>query len=239
MVISRRYFLTNAEIDEARGDGHRWHEMVRRREFEMLMEHLGRPSFDHALELGAGDGGQSVTIARYCRRLTCTELSETGNTAIGRFHARAVPNAEYLLCDARDLSRFADSAFDLVFSSNMLEHVEEVGRCLAECRRVLRPGGWMIHVMPGRVWKFFSYTVNWFLHGRAPGVHGIDRGHLAEFRRFGVRSWLRTFRAAGIEIADIVGLPFYVGHGNRCIPLIKLGNALRRSAAWAYFARGG
>src|SRR5690606_32308252 len=63
MVISRRYFLTNAEIDEARGDGHRWHEMVRRREFEMLMEHLGRPSFDHALELGAGDGGQSVTIA--------------------------------------------------------------------------------------------------------------------------------------------------------------------------------
>jgi len=45
---------------------------------------------------------------------------------------------------------FADSRFDLVLSLDVFEHVPELGRALAECRRVLRPGGSLLFSVPFR-----------------------------------------------------------------------------------------
>jgi ubiquinone/menaquinone biosynthesis C-methylase UbiE len=110
--------------------------LPRRREIEMVMEAFPTGTrFRNALELGAGDGGQSDTIARFCDRLTCAEINNRG------FGARDLPNVTFQVLDARDLSGFGDSSFDFTFSSNMLEHVEGVNQCLGECRRVLAPNG--------------------------------------------------------------------------------------------------
>jgi 2-polyprenyl-3-methyl-5-hydroxy-6-metoxy-1,4-benzoquinol methylase len=119
------------------------------------MGSLPRQRFDIALELGAGDGGQSETIARYCSHLICTEAFEDGNAIIGVFQGRNIPNVSYELCDALDLSRFSPNTFDFVFSSNMLEHVSDVPRCLAECKRVARSDAIIIHSMPSRHWKLW------------------------------------------------------------------------------------
>jgi predicted SAM-dependent methyltransferase len=46
--------------------------------------------------------------------------------------------------DARDLSRFADESFDMVYASHILEHLSHRGdlqRALAEVARILRPAG--------------------------------------------------------------------------------------------------
>src|SRR5439155_18164527 len=50
---------------------------------------------------------------------------------------------EVVYLDARKPFPLPDLSFDLVFSEHMLEHMTyaEGGRCLRECRRVLRPGG--------------------------------------------------------------------------------------------------
>jgi ubiquinone/menaquinone biosynthesis C-methylase UbiE len=115
-----RFRFTNEELDRAFTDLATWHEFVRRREAEMLFSLLPKRRFGTALEIGAGDGGQSVTIAKYCDHLVCIEHAVDGNAIIGTFQSRDLPNVEYRLADAQDLSQFHDSSFDLIFSSNVL-----------------------------------------------------------------------------------------------------------------------
>ena len=49
--------------------------------------------------------------------------------------------------DARAL-KFADGAFATVFANCVMEHIPDLDRVLAECRRVLRPGGALIATVP-------------------------------------------------------------------------------------------
>ena len=111
-TIQRRTFPTR-DIRTYGTDLQTWHKFVRRREFEMVMEAFPlRTRFHNALELGAGDGGQSETIAGFCERLTCTEMNTRGNEMIGPFKARELPNVTFKLLDARDLSGFGEGSFD-------------------------------------------------------------------------------------------------------------------------------
>src|SRR5262245_3274993 len=43
---------------------------------------------------------------------------------------------------------FPDGTFDLVYSSNVLEHVMELDPVFRECARVLKPDGLAVHVYP-------------------------------------------------------------------------------------------
>jgi SAM-dependent methyltransferase len=49
--------------------------------------------------------------------------------------------------DARRL-KFADGVFATVFANCVMEHIPDLARVLAECRRVLRPGGALIATVP-------------------------------------------------------------------------------------------
>ncbi len=53
-----------------------------------------------------------------------------------------------LICNADDLSLFADRSVDFVFSSHVLEHMESVGETLNEWGRVIRPGGYLCLYVP-------------------------------------------------------------------------------------------
>lgn len=214
-----------------------WHAFVRRREFELLMKRVGKDlPFTRGLELGAGDGGQSVTIAKYCRQLTCTEMDESGNILIGKFKAREIPNVEYRLCDARDLSQFADGSFDFIFSSNMLEHVVGHEKCLFECHRVLAKDGRMIHTMPTRTWKFWNGVVSIALKRQRPQLHGVESSHWREWVAFGANNWIRRINMCGFKVSAIGQLPFYFGHGPNPLWLLKLGNRLGWNGTIAYHA---
>jgi ubiquinone/menaquinone biosynthesis C-methylase UbiE len=50
-------------------------------------------------------------------------------------------------CPGEALS-FPDESFDLVYSSNVLEHVQDPARVLAESVRVLKPGGYLFFTYP-------------------------------------------------------------------------------------------
>ena len=49
-----------------------------------------------------------------------------------------------------------DASVDVVFSSNVLEHVPDLSRMHAEIRRVLAPGGICIHVVPTHTWRLWT-----------------------------------------------------------------------------------
>lgn len=83
-------------------------------------------------------------------------------------HARAAArgiNAHFFQQNAEKLS-FEDETFDLVVSSFFYHEtaVEATKRMLAECKRVLKPGGMMVHMeLPpaGHVDAYYNFVLDW------------------------------------------------------------------------------
>jgi SAM-dependent methyltransferase len=78
-------------------------------------------------------------------------------------HAR---DAEVILVPSTDMAPIADGTVDVVFTSNFFEHLrskEDLLLTLQECKRVLRPGGTLIVLMPnirylaGRYWDYLDH----------------------------------------------------------------------------------
>ncbi len=99
------------------------------------------PATSRVLELGAGwcDFSNHVRAAR----VVAMDLDSTVQRA-------AAQHVEAVVGDCTDLSRFGAAEFDVVFASNLLEHLdrEMAGKLLAEAARVLSPGGRLILMQP-------------------------------------------------------------------------------------------
>ena len=66
--------------------------------------------------------------------------------------ARVFPIIDY---DGRHIP-FDDASFDIVFSSNVMEHICDLHQTNREIQRVLRPDGYCVHVMPTHIWRFWT-----------------------------------------------------------------------------------
>ena len=119
---------------------------LRVREFRLIFDRFPLNSFEHALELGAGDGFQSAMLLPYAKRLVSTDFSLPPAGGDPRIDVQALP-AE------RVADVYGPGAFDLVYSSNMLEHVPDPSVVLKAVSDVLTDDGITIHVMPNRIWK--------------------------------------------------------------------------------------
>lgn len=99
------------------------------------------------LELGAGTGQQSAHLAELGYDVTAIDLA----TSVYR-HERIYPILEY------DGEHFpvADESVDIVFTSNVLEHVENLAMIMTEIHRVLRRDGVAIHVLPTSNWRILT-----------------------------------------------------------------------------------
>jgi SAM-dependent methyltransferase len=99
------------------------------------------------LELGAGAGHQALDLSQRGFDVAAVDVP-TSNYA----DARVFPVRDY---DGRTLP-FEAATFDIVFSSNVLEHVKDLPRLHDEIRRVLKPGGKCVHVLPTHAWRFWT-----------------------------------------------------------------------------------
>lgn len=120
-------------------------ESVRIAEIEMLMptirDALGNGALD-VLEIGCGRGVQTAILQRL-GRVWAIDPFETLSPRKNAFVARA--RSEHL--------PFRERSYDLVFSSSVLEHIEDLPRALHAMTAVLRPAGIMVHCVPGPLWK--------------------------------------------------------------------------------------
>ena len=101
----------------------------------------------HILEVGAGTGKQSLELLRRGFDVTAIEIADSSYAA-----HRVFPIIDY---DGITIP-LPDASVDVVFSSNVLEHVPDLARMHAEIRRVLKPGGQCIHVLPTHGWRFWT-----------------------------------------------------------------------------------
>ena len=102
-----------------------------------------------ALDLGCFTGGRGVAWAeRYgLAHLMGVDVAEPFIAAAREFaDSRNVP-AEFRLAKAEVLP-FENASFDAILSFDVFEHVQDVPRALAECHRILRPGGQLFVVFP-------------------------------------------------------------------------------------------
>jgi ubiquinone/menaquinone biosynthesis C-methylase UbiE len=105
------------------------------------------PRFAHALELGAGTGYFSLNLMAdgVIGATTATDISEGMLSALRANAQRLGLAVETIRSDAEQLP-FADQSFDLVIGHAMLHHLPDPGRAIAECFRVLAPGGTAVFV---------------------------------------------------------------------------------------------
>ena len=105
---------------------------------QAVMRELGRePRRARVLELGAGGGFLGAELAR--RGFTRVTLSDLTATALDALRERA-PGAALVAADAERLP-FAAASFEIVISSDLLEHLPDAEAHIAEVARVLAPGG--------------------------------------------------------------------------------------------------
>lgn len=214
-----------------RADSAKLRRSLRRREIEAVFQAVPEDAFEEVLELGAGDGFQAPLLARYAKRVLCTDLNDE------RLQRVSDSKVAYDICDAEALP-YEACRFDLVYSSNLLEHLPDPARALLEMSRVLRDDGVMIHIVPNRLWKILHLALFYpsqalslaeialsrrrresigmvesrgnNLKGKQPSfvernllpaVHGEYAGHYSEFIGMGASYWKPLFAAAGLETA--------------------------------------
>jgi SAM-dependent methyltransferase len=105
------------------------------------------------LEVGAGTGWQAK------------KLSEIGYDV----HAIDLHTSNYneqRIFDVMDYDGesidFPDDYFDVIFSSNVLEHIPHIRRFQCEIKRVLKPSGVCIHLMPSATWRLWTNISYYF-----------------------------------------------------------------------------
>lgn len=93
------------------------------------------------LDAGCGSGGIAVSFAEECEHSVGLDIENKFGDAGSRLaRERNLPNAVFVQGDGTKLP-FTSESFDLVLSHSVLEHVDSAETYLAECHRVLRPGG--------------------------------------------------------------------------------------------------
>lgn len=125
-------------------------ERLRRAEIERVRK-LIRPGI-RVLEVGGGNGFQASLIAAWGGLVRSIDLPDRPKRGrqyfpVEDFNGRRLP--------------FGNGEFDLVFTSNVLEHVGRLQDMLQEMRRVLIPGGVAIHIVPGTAWRFWTICAHY------------------------------------------------------------------------------
>jgi SAM-dependent methyltransferase len=102
---------------------------------------LGDVAGMRILEVGCGGGQCSIAFARQGAVVLGIDLSNVQLAFARRLAENERVAVQFAQGSADDLSAIAESVYDLVFSVNTVQYVANIAACLAECSRVLRPGG--------------------------------------------------------------------------------------------------
>lgn len=127
---------------------------------------------------------------------------------------------------------YADASFDVVFSNEVLEHVQDDREACREIARVLRPGGRAVIFVPNRLYFFETHGVYWrgeYKFGNKPLVNWLPdplRNRLAPHVRAYTASGLRAL-FDGTPTRVISHTQVYPGFDNIIARTGAAGKALR------------
>lgn len=192
---------------------------------------LNLPKEASILEIGCSGGPlQQRLRATGYQAVSGIDISET---AIALAQQRGIPNVSVM--DGSQLA-FADSSFDLVVASDVLEHIQDETRALQEWQRVLKPNGKLLVYVPAHpsLWSrhdvanhhFRRYTSGTLRHALAATGYTLLRQSYWNFWLFFptwlLRRWQRpTNNPAGLS-SDLISLPAFANQA--LLRLVKAEN---------------
>jgi len=119
--------------------------VIREFEYAQIVKRL--PAGATILEIGGGTGYQARRLSQDGYRVTSIDVPNSNYADQQEFPVQPYDGVNI---------PFPGQSFDVVFSSNVLEHVLELGQLQTEIKRVLRPGGYCVHLMPTGSWRFWT-----------------------------------------------------------------------------------
>jgi 2-polyprenyl-6-hydroxyphenyl methylase/3-demethylubiquinone-9 3-methyltransferase len=132
-------------------------------------QRLGRGK--SVLDVGCGGGLLSNALAQEGHRVTGIDLSEPSLVVAQKNDPSG--KVQYLKANAYSLP-FEDRSFDAVCAMDVLEHVEEPRRLIAEAGRVLKPGGlFFFHTFNRNLLSYLLVIkgVEWFVRNAPTNMH--------------------------------------------------------------------
>ena len=165
--------------------------------FEKLHHLLRLVDFDgyggrRVLEVGCGAGVDLARFARGGALVTGVDLAESAIAlARANFEQQGL-EGDFRVADGERLP-FADDAFDLVYAHGVVQYTSNPGRLVAECRRVLKPGGEAVFQVYNRIsW------LNALSHVMKVGLEHQDAPVLLKFSIGEFKRLLEGFREVRI-----------------------------------------
>jgi SAM-dependent methyltransferase len=124
-----------------------WHENYWFRRHEAVYVAIASGLDDAVvLEAGCGEGYGAEVLAKQASRVVALDYDAYAIAHLGRAYPAVVGVRGNLVA-----LPFADDTYDAVVSLQTVEHLWDQDAFVAECRRVLRPGGRLILSTPNRV----------------------------------------------------------------------------------------
>jgi len=168
------------------------------------------------LEIGCGAGQNCVTLALQGARVTGVDISEAQIALAQDRVERAGVTVCLLRADAANLSHLLDNSFDAIVAVYTFPYVADMRACLAECARLLRPGGRLLlaqdhpiracywdeemqeeSVLPARSY-FDSAPLHWTFAGTDVSMTSYQRT---------LDGWFSSLREANFSIETLREIP--------------------------------
>lgn len=148
------------------------------------------------LDIGCGDGYLIARVSESSDVVVGVDPEPTG-IALARDRLRGRPGC-YVVLGSGSALPLPSKAIDAVMLSDVIEHLEDPGACLAEAARVLRPGGVAAVTTPRRLpdhwWDEANHVVEYSsaeLHDLlARHFERVEMSHFLSLRWWKLRKWL-------------------------------------------------
>lgn len=199
---------------------------IREYELQIILPYLNQKQL--ILEIGSGNGWQAQLMTALGLNVIALDLPESSNS--NKVQQISFDGTHFPLQNA---------SVDVIYTSNVLEHVPHVEAFQKEIRRVLKLNGSVIHVLPTGSWRWWtscgfyirkfhtlprkfrfqnsttitSPTLLGIRQRVIPERHGAHGTSFTELYSFSRNNWLNIFSRSGWNIERVqANQLFYTGY---------------------------
>lgn len=185
--------------------------------FERLLAHL---DLKDQRVLDAGSGGGHFSEAASHRGAVVTSM-DVGKSLLEQVAARC--DTERVVGSILEMP-FEDDAFDVVLSTEVIEHTTEPRAGLRELARVVRPGGTVLVTSPCRLWQ--------------PIVRMASLLKIRPYQGYENFLWPGQARAelelCGVEVQSVTGFNFFPALTAKLDPVHRWTDRAGQAMPWGY-----